>query len=81
MTTDTGRAHNDGAAPSMAAQTFEGRPLPTRPSRRRAERSEHGPGQPERDMVFADGVEHQLGTMSGSVADGLTVGLAVPVRA
>ena len=35
----------------------------------------------ERDMVFADGAEHQLGTMSGTVADGLTVELAVPVQA
>ena len=35
----------------------------------------------ERDMVFADGVEHQLGTSSGSIADGLTVELAVPVEA
>ena len=34
------------------------------------------------DMVFADdGAEHQLGTISGSVADGLTVELAVPVSA
>jgi protocatechuate 3,4-dioxygenase beta subunit len=36
----------------------------------------------ERDMVFADdGGVHQLGTMSGSVADGLVVELAVPVEA
>jgi protocatechuate 3,4-dioxygenase beta subunit len=36
----------------------------------------------ERDMVFAnDGGAHQLGTMSGSVADGLVVELAVPVGA
>jgi protocatechuate 3,4-dioxygenase beta subunit len=35
----------------------------------------------DRDMVFADGVEHQLGTISGSVASGLTVELAVPVKA
>jgi protocatechuate 3,4-dioxygenase beta subunit len=36
----------------------------------------------ERDMVFAnDGGDHQLGTMSGSVADGLVVELAVPVGA
>jgi protocatechuate 3,4-dioxygenase beta subunit len=34
------------------------------------------------DNVFADdGAEHQLGTISGSVADGLTVELAVPVNA
>jgi protocatechuate 3,4-dioxygenase beta subunit len=34
------------------------------------------------DMVFADdAAEHQLGTISGSVADGLTVELAVPVSA
>ncbi len=34
------------------------------------------------DMVFSDdGGEHQLGTISGSVADGLTVELAVPVNA
>jgi protocatechuate 3,4-dioxygenase beta subunit len=34
------------------------------------------------DMVFADdGGAHQLGTISGSVADGLTVELAVPVNA
>ena len=33
------------------------------------------------DMVFGDdGGVHQLGTMSGSVADGLTVELAVPVN-
>jgi hypothetical protein len=32
------------------------------------------------DMVFADdGGVHQLGTMSGSVADGLAVALVVPV--
>ena len=36
----------------------------------------------ERDNVFADdGGAHQLGTMSGSVADGLVVELAVPVEA
>ena len=36
----------------------------------------------ERDMVFADdGAAHQLGTISGSVADGLVVELAVPVEA
>ena len=36
----------------------------------------------ERDMVFADdGAAHQLGTISGSVADGLVVKLAVPVEA
>ena len=36
----------------------------------------------ESDMVFGeDGGEHQLGTISGSVADGLTVELAVPVNA
>lgn len=34
-----------------------------------------------RDMVFGDdGGEQQLGTMSGSIADGLTVDLAVPVQ-
>jgi protocatechuate 3,4-dioxygenase beta subunit len=34
------------------------------------------------DMVFGDdGGAHQLGTMSGTVADGLTVELAVPVNA
>ena len=34
------------------------------------------------DMVFADdGGVHQLGTMSGSVADGLAVALVVPVGA
>ncbi len=34
------------------------------------------------DMVFAeDGGAHQLGTISGSVADGLVVELAVPVNA
>ena len=34
----------------------------------------------ESDMVFAeDGGAHQLGTVSGSVADGLTVDLTVPV--
>jgi protocatechuate 3,4-dioxygenase beta subunit len=33
------------------------------------------------DMVFADdGAAHQLGTMDGSVADGLTVTLVVPVQ-
>lgn len=33
-------------------------------------------------MVFGDdGGEQQLGTVSGSVANGLTVDLAVPVRA
>ena len=32
-------------------------------------------------MVFRDGVEQQLGTISGTVADGLTVELAVPVSA
>jgi hypothetical protein len=33
-----------------------------------------------RDMVFGeDGGVRQLGTISGSVADGLTVDLAVPV--
>jgi protocatechuate 3,4-dioxygenase beta subunit len=31
------------------------------------------------DMVFADGVDQQLGTVGGSVAGGLTVDLAVPV--
>ena len=36
----------------------------------------------ERDNVFGDdGGVHELGTVSGSVADGLTVALAVPVRA
>jgi protocatechuate 3,4-dioxygenase beta subunit len=36
----------------------------------------------ERDNVFADdGGATQLGTMSGSVADGLVVELAVPVKA
>ena len=36
----------------------------------------------ETDGVFReDGAAHQLGTMSGSVADGLTVELAVPVSA
>ena len=36
----------------------------------------------ERDNVFAeDGGATQLGTMSGSVADGLVVELAVPVEA
>ncbi len=36
----------------------------------------------ERDMVFAeDGAARQLGTISGSVADGLVVELAVPVQA
>ena len=36
----------------------------------------------ESDMVFReDGAEHQLGTISGSVADGLTVELAVAVSA
>ena len=36
----------------------------------------------ERDMVFADdGAAHQLGAISGSVADGLVVELAVPVEA
>jgi protocatechuate 3,4-dioxygenase beta subunit len=35
----------------------------------------------ERDMVFAeDGGQTQLGTMTGSVTDGLSVGLAVAVR-
>ena len=35
-----------------------------------------------RDMVFGDdGGEQQLGTISGSIADGLTVDLAVPVQA
>ncbi len=33
----------------------------------------------ESDMVFADGVEQQLGTMGGTIGDGLTVDLAVPV--
>ena len=34
------------------------------------------------DMVFRDdGAAHQLGTMSGSVADGLAVALVVPVSA
>ena len=34
------------------------------------------------DMVFGDdGGEHQIGTISGTVADGLTVELAVPVNA
>ncbi len=34
------------------------------------------------DGVFRDdGAEHQLGTISGTVADGLTVELAVPVNA
>ena len=34
------------------------------------------------DSVFGDdGGAHQLGTISGSVADGLTVELAVPVNA
>lgn len=34
------------------------------------------------DMVFGeDGGERQIGTISGSVASGLTVDLAVPVRA
>jgi len=33
------------------------------------------------DNVFGDdGGVHELGTMSGSVADGLTVALAVPVK-
>jgi protocatechuate 3,4-dioxygenase beta subunit len=36
----------------------------------------------ERDNVFGDdGGEQQIGTMSGSIADGLTVDLSVPVRA
>ena len=36
----------------------------------------------ERDMVFADdGAGHQLGSISGSLADGLVVELAVPVEA
>ena len=36
----------------------------------------------ERDNVFGDdGGAHQLGTISGSVADGLVVELAVPVEA
>ena len=36
----------------------------------------------ERDMVFGDdGGEQQLGTVGGSIADGLTVDLAVPVQA
>ena len=35
----------------------------------------------ERDNVFGDdGGVHELGTMSGSVADALTVALTVPVR-
>ena len=34
------------------------------------------------DMVFSDGAAvRQLGTMEGSVADGLTVTLSVPVGA
>ncbi len=33
----------------------------------------------ESDMVFADGADQQLGAMGGSVSDGLTVDLAVPV--
>ena len=33
------------------------------------------------DMVFADGVDQQLGTISGEIADALTVELAVAVRA
>ena len=34
------------------------------------------------DKVFGDdGGVHQLGTMTGTVADGLTVELAVPVNA
>ena len=37
---------------------------------------------PATDGVFGeDGGVRQLGTMSGSVADGLTVELAVPVKA
>ena len=33
------------------------------------------------DMVFADGVDQQLGTISGSIENGLTVELAVAVSA
>jgi len=33
----------------------------------------------ETDNVFRDGADQQLGTISGSVADGLTVALTVPV--
>jgi protocatechuate 3,4-dioxygenase beta subunit len=35
----------------------------------------------ETDMVFRDGVSQELGTVTGTVADGLTVALAVPVGA
>jgi protocatechuate 3,4-dioxygenase beta subunit len=35
----------------------------------------------ERDNVFADGATQQLGTIGGSIADGLTVALTVPVTA
>jgi protocatechuate 3,4-dioxygenase beta subunit len=35
----------------------------------------------ERDMVFSDGVTQQLGTVSGTVDQGLTVALTVPVGA
>ena len=31
------------------------------------------------DNVFSDGVSQQLGTISGTVAEGLTVALTVPV--
>jgi protocatechuate 3,4-dioxygenase beta subunit len=33
----------------------------------------------ETDMIFADGVEHQLDSISGDIDDGLTVTLSVAV--
>ena len=52
-----------------------------RDGRLRVEPADVPAGQPRRrDMVFGeDGGAQQLGTISGSVADGLTVALTVPV--
>ena len=53
----------------------------TRP-RLRGQRPDVQPAEPrERHGLREDGAEHQLGTMSGSVADGLVVELPVPVEA
>ena len=77
--TDAEQDHRD--VPDRAAEGHLRRGL--RDDRLRAERPEpHRGSRWTRDIVFSDdGGVSQLGTIGGSVANGLTVDLTVPVQA